>query len=239
MLRLKSHCRYADIRNVLRVWAYLSGLFQGPSSIRKSFGSDPRRRAVGLLLVALTAVSYIAVTSSLHRAAATKTQAVDVVANMALRPEQVAGPSRIAPDSDTNAFTVAAALAKPAVAPTTTTPKPAAPTTTTQRPAVTPPSTAAAPVATTAAPATAPTYAYGCVAAIAYLDTHAAPGYRIVCPGYAEGREAMTCNNAWPCPGEKEIVIADPCPVAYRNEASNSRVFAGLSDAPIDPFGAC
>jgi hypothetical protein len=35
------------------------------------------------------------------------------------------------------------------------------------------------------------------------------------------------------------IVIADPCPNAYMNEASNSWVMTGASDAPIDPYGAC
>jgi hypothetical protein len=35
------------------------------------------------------------------------------------------------------------------------------------------------------------------------------------------------------------IVIADPCPNAYMNEASNSWVMIGASDAPIDPYGSC
>ena len=73
---------------------------------------------------------------------------------------------------------------------------------------------------------------------MAYLSTHAAPGYQLVCPGYAEGHEAMTCDSwASICPGAKEIVIADPCPVAYMNEASNSLVFEHLATAPIDPYG--
>lgn len=79
---------------------------------------------------------------------------------------------------------------------------------------------------------------YGCAAAVTYLSTHAAPGYTVVCPGYAGGHYAMTCDNLPSiCPGEKVIVIADPCPVAYMNEASNSLVLSGLSDAPIDPYG--
>jgi hypothetical protein len=35
------------------------------------------------------------------------------------------------------------------------------------------------------------------------------------------------------------IVIADPCPAAYMNEASNSWAMMGASDAPIDPYGSC
>ena len=48
----------------------------------------------------------------------------------------------------------------------------------------------------------------------------------------------MTCDN-YPsvCPGEKVIIIADPCPVAYMNEASNSWVVEHLSSAAIDPYG--
>jgi len=49
----------------------------------------------------------------------------------------------------------------------------------------------------------------------------------------------MTCDNwASICPGVQEIVISDPCPIAYMNEASNSLVFSRLSTAPIDPFGS-
>jgi hypothetical protein len=35
------------------------------------------------------------------------------------------------------------------------------------------------------------------------------------------------------------IVIADPCPNAYMNEASNSWSLMGESDAPLDPYGPC
>jgi hypothetical protein len=50
----------------------------------------------------------------------------------------------------------------------------------------------------------------------------------------------MTCiNEAGVCPNENLIAIADPCAVAYMNEASNSWVLTGASDAPIDPYGAC
>jgi hypothetical protein len=50
----------------------------------------------------------------------------------------------------------------------------------------------------------------------------------------------MTCiNEAGVCANENLIVIADACAVAYMNEASNSWVMTGASDAPIDPYGAC
>ncbi len=82
--------------------------------------------------------------------------------------------------------------------------------------------------------------AWGCGAALAYLQAYAAKGFTLECPGYAEGREAMTCmNQAGACPGTWVIAIADPCPQAYMNEASNSYVITGVADTPIDPFGAC
>ncbi len=80
----------------------------------------------------------------------------------------------------------------------------------------------------------------GCAAADAYLATHAAPGFRIECPGYALGHQAMTCiNEPGVCPNAKLIVIAVVCPASYMNEASNSWVLAGLRSAPIDPYGYC
>ncbi len=142
----------------------------------------------------------------------------------------------------------------PAPAATTTTTRPSAPPPdATPAPAVAPaPTTAAAPAAAAPAPAPAPAIdpglvppvgqaaAWGCTAAVAYLQVYAAKGFAIECPGYAEGREAMTCTNQpGVCPGTSVIAIADPCPQAYMNEASNSLVLMGLSDAPIDPFGAC
>ena len=85
--------------------------------------------------------------------------------------------------------------------------------------------------------ATAP----GCAAALAYLDAYAAPGFTDSCPGEAGGHQAVTtCESlASPCDVERVIAIADPCPAAYMNEASNSWVLLGESDAPIDPYGTC
>lgn len=82
--------------------------------------------------------------------------------------------------------------------------------------------------------------AYGCAAALAYLAAYSAPGFTFQCPGSALGHEAMTCvNQPGVCDNEKLIAIADPCSAAYMNEASNSWVLTGASNAPIDPYGAC
>ncbi len=81
---------------------------------------------------------------------------------------------------------------------------------------------------------------YGCGSALAYLRAHAAPGFSFECPGWADGNQAMTCMDMpGVCPGEMVIAISTPCAAAYMNEASNSWVFMGLSDAPIDPYGYC
>lgn len=139
--------------------------------------------------------------------------------------------------------------AVPAVPATTVAPSP--PTTA----AVAPPSTAAVqPPATTVASAPAPTVtaapapvrvasaapSSGCAAALSYLAGHSAPGFRFECPGYALGRQAMTCINvSGVCPGEKLIAIAVACPASWMNEASNSWVLSGLASRPIDPYGYC
>jgi hypothetical protein len=89
-------------------------------------------------------------------------------------------------------------------------------------------------------PAVGQATAWGCDAALAYLSAYAAPGFSFECPGFAEGHEGMTCmNEPGVCPGENLIAINNPCPQAYMNEASNSWVAVGLSDAPIDPYGSC
>jgi hypothetical protein len=80
--------------------------------------------------------------------------------------------------------------------------------------------------------------AFGCKPALVYLALYAAPGYRFVCPGDAQGHQATTCDGSYPCvPGQRLIIIADPCPAAYMNEASNS--WAVLDGGEIDPYGAC
>ena len=81
---------------------------------------------------------------------------------------------------------------------------------------------------------------WSCAAAVAYLDTHSAPGFTFICPGYALGHQAMTCDHIpGVCPGRKIIVIAVPCPAAYENEAWNSRVLESLATGPLDPYGSC
>lgn len=123
----------------------------------------------------------------------------------------------------------------PTVAPGTT--PTASPTTTPTTTPTTCPTTTAVPPPETQGVAGG----YGCEAALAYLAAHAAPGFRFVCPGDADGHDGMMCDDYVPrCPGDKVIVIARPCPVVYMNEASNSLVAEGLSSAPIDSYpGAC
>jgi hypothetical protein len=81
----------------------------------------------------------------------------------------------------------------------------------------------------------------GCSAALEYLNAYAAPGFSFECPGDAQGHQAMTVcvSGASACSGLRLIVIADPCPAAYMNEASNSWDLVGASDAPLDPYGYC
>lgn len=83
--------------------------------------------------------------------------------------------------------------------------------------------------------------ASGCSAALEYLNAYAAPGFAFECPGNALGHQAMTTciSEESPCSAMRLIVIADPCPNAYMNEASNSWALIGASDAPIDPYGFC
>jgi hypothetical protein len=133
-----------------------------------------------------------------------------------------------------------AAASKPSAPPATLPPPPAPSTTAAPPPPPAPPTTSPPPPPATDPPAPAEPSGYGCAAAVAYLDAHAAPGFQIECPGDAEGHEAMTCVNvAGVCPGEQVIAISDPCPAAYMNEASNSWVLLGESSASIDPYGSC
>lgn len=126
----------------------------------------------------------------------------------------------------------------------TTAPTAATTTTTAPAPAPAPATVAAAPAPAASDPGVVPPIgratAWGCGAALSYLQAYAAKGFALECPGYAEGREAMTCmNQAGACPGTSVIAVADPCPQAYMNEASNSYVIKGVADTPIDPFGPC
>jgi hypothetical protein len=83
--------------------------------------------------------------------------------------------------------------------------------------------------------------AFGCGAALAYLHAYAAPGFVLECPASAQGHQATTMcvNGSASCDLGRYIMIADPCAAAYMNEASNSWVLLGLSDAVIDPYGSC
>lgn len=121
---------------------------------------------------------------------------------------------------------------------TTTTPPPAPTTPTTNSPPPTPPMPP--PPASGAVPPRGAATAWGCPAAEAYLKAYANPAFTVECPGNAQGREGMTCaNELGACPNEAIIAIADACPAAYMNEASNSWSLLGLSSAPIDPYGSC
>jgi len=78
---------------------------------------------------------------------------------------------------------------------------------------------------------------WGCQAALQYLSQHANPEFSLVCPGYAMGHQAMTCYyQEAVCPNSAQIIIADPCPAAYENEAWNSW---HMATGPYDPYGWC
>ena len=178
------------------------------------------RRAFGLvpiLLVAVSAIVAMQIASFGHSAnhgARTSTT--------------VAAAYQHAPDRrhvDTTTTTTST------VPPTTTTTSTTAPPPPPAPAATTPPPPAAAQATpapqTTRASAVAPSpqeaSVWSCGAAVAYLSAHAFPGFTFECPGNAQGREGMTClNEPGVCPGEAIIAIAEPCPAAYMNEASNS-----------------
>ncbi len=137
------------------------------------------------------------------------------------------------PTSVPAASTTSVVPPPPTTRPPTTTAPPAPPAT---RASAAPPTTVAGRVSAASAQITG----YGCDYAIAWLETHSAPGFRFECPGYADGHQAMTCVNiAGLCPGQKVIAIAVPCPAAYMNEAHNSWVESGLRSGAIDPYGYC
>ena len=128
--------------------------------------------------------------------------------------------------------------------PTTTTTAPPPPPTTTVPPPPPPP----AALTSAALPARGEATAWGCGPALTYMRAYADPTFELVCPGDAQGHQAVTCFGEAPCaPGQRMIAINDPCPAAYMNEAHNSWVLdneATGSPIPdgssvIDPFGYC
>ncbi len=109
-------------------------------------------------------------------------------------------------------------------------------------PAATPPAVVSAPDPFAAGlPPLGKAWVWGCAAALAYLKAYAAPNFSIACPGNAGGHQATTtCISGYGlCSLGASIVIADPCPAAYMNEASNSWMLLGLWHVPLDPFGSC
>jgi hypothetical protein len=123
---------------------------------------------------------------------------------------------------------------------TTQPPPPPAPAPPPPPPPPPPPAAAPAPASGGPVPPVGHATAWGCAAAIAYVTAYAYPGFSVECPGNALGREGMTCKDEpGICTNQLVIAIADPCPVAYMNEASNSWVLMGASSAPLDPYGTC
>ncbi|HWD54663.1 MAG TPA: hypothetical protein VG346_06055 [Acidimicrobiales bacterium] len=207
-----------------------------------------RRRAVGLLpiiILASGAVIAAQLATYGHPAAQQPRRSSDAVAAIDHsakpgRPRQgtpTATAPTVPPTTSTTSTTspppppgtTAAAPAQPAAATTTTTAPPP--------PAETP---AVQPSPSNGVPPAGQATAWGCSAALSYLSAYAYPGFTFECPGDALGREAMTCaDEPGICPNELLITIADACPAAYMNEASNSWVLMGKSTAPIDPYGTC
>jgi hypothetical protein len=134
-------------------------------------------------------------------------------------------------------------VASPSTVLTPVTPTPVVP----PRPATTAPApvVAAAPapaVYNGVLPPMGKAWAWGCAAALQYLTAYAAPDFIITCPGNGNGHEATTTciSGASLCSDGRFISIADPCPAAYMNEASNSWVLIGVwINVPIDPYGQC
>jgi hypothetical protein len=125
-------------------------------------------------------------------------------------------------------------LTAPSTSTTTTTTTPGFPVGT----PLTLPAPAAAP--STSLPSRGHATAWGCGPALDYLHAYADPSFTLICPGNAQGHQATTCIGlSAPCvTGQRLIIIADPCPAAYMNEAANSWSVAGGGGA-IDPFGSC
>jgi LysM domain len=87
----------------------------------------------------------------------------------------------------------------------------------------------------------------GCAVGAAYVASHAAPGFGYECsPGVAEhacgGSHDVGCthwerNAAGVTTGTIYVDSTCAIPIVWETESSNSRVDAGVSHAPLDPFG--
>ena len=195
-------------------------------------------RAIGLvpiLLVAVCAFAAVQIANSGHATGHRSRPSTSVATafhRASSRPHVATTTSTSTTVPPTTTSTTAPPPAPPAPAPavTTTSPPPPPPA----------PAPAAAPSVPAVVPARGEASVWGCAAAVAYLSAYSYPGFTFECPGNALGREGMTClNEAGVCPGEAVIAIADACPAAYMNEASNSWVLEGRSTALIDPYGSC
>jgi hypothetical protein len=219
-------------------------------------GHAPRRHRVGLGTLGFAALCLVASTGAAVATGVDSSVGASGVApwlpvHAAAQPESAPAPvpqhqTAKSPGSGTPDTTVATTTTTSTTLPAA--PPPAAPTTTV--PTAPPAAPAAAPVDIPAPPTPSPAApvlaargaatVYGCTAALAYLAAYSAPGFTFQCPGGALGHQAMTCiDEPGVCDNEHLIAIADPCPAAYMNEASNSWVLTGAADTPIDPYGAC
>lgn len=192
-----------------------------------------RGRAAGLvpiLLVASCAVIAVQIAAVSHAASprSNKPRSAAAAFHRVLRRARTGPPTTTTSNPPTTTTT------------STTSPPPAPPATTTTVPPPPPQPVVAPRLAVATVPPEGQASGYGCGAALAYLSAYAHPGFTFECPGYAQGREGMTCaNEPGICPNEHLIAIADACPAVYMNEASNSWVLMGQSSAPIDPYGSC
>jgi hypothetical protein len=202
-------------------------------------GTDLHRRPVGRFTLCFAGICLLAsvallvlngVGTGVGASGPSDTAPVDAVAaSVSPRPGTDVPPRR-APAPPTTTTTTSAPVA----------PVPAPSQVTTPSTTPVPPPPAPAPIAPAALPARGAATVDGCAAALAYLAAYSAPGFTFECPGNALGHEAMTCiNQAGVCDNERLIAIADPCPAAYMNEASNSWVLTGAAGGPLDPYGAC
>ena len=200
-------------------------------------------RVLGLMLFLTLVVCALAVAGLLADGLVSSLGAADL-------PESPAAPLASSVSAGSSAPAAASASSTvtsvPIAAPTTTTSPPSPPSppvATTTVPAPTfirlPAATLVVAPSSSSLPAAGEATQYGCPAALAYLAAYAAPVFVSSCPGDAGGHQARTtCWTALPCKSGT-IAIADPCPAAYMNEASNSWVLTGVSQAAVDPYGTC